>query len=61
MCDEYETTDIIEGKTKIGTIEKPCNEKPATGGIRACLKYKFHAAGSSRKKKELPAWAKSDK
>lgn len=58
MCDEYQITKIVEGKTTVETIANECDEKPATGTVKECPKYKFNAAGSSRQKKSLPSWAK---
>ena len=58
MCTEYLITTIVAGVATEETKIDDCPEKPASGNIKDCPKYKFIAAGSSRQKKGLPDWAK---
>lgn len=61
MCQEFEITNIVNGVTNFERITKECDLKPATGNIKDCPNYKFHAAGSSRRKGTLPEWASKSK
>ena len=59
MCDVYEITSIVAGQTKKEIKTYPCDSHPQD--VTKCPKYKFHAAGSSRKKPgPLPNWAAKD-
>jgi hypothetical protein len=59
MCTEYLITKIVAGETTEETKIVDCPDKPRSGNIRDCPKYKFIASGSSRQKKALPTWAKN--
>lgn len=60
MCEVYEITNIVAGKTTKKTKKYPCNNPPED--ITKCPNYKFYAAGSSRKKPgALPSWSKKDR
>lgn len=52
-------TNIVGGETTTEAVTTECNEKTTTGTVMDYHKYKFIPAASSRKKKELPGWAKS--
>lgn len=57
MCQLYETVNIVGKETKVERHTVECDKKPPGGTIEQCPNYKFIPAGSSRKKKGLPAWA----
>ncbi|RJE19041.1 hypothetical protein PHISCL_08624 [Aspergillus sclerotialis] len=59
MCTEYYITKTVGGEPKNETIIEECPEKPTSGKITDCPKYKFVPSGSSRQKKNLPSWAKN--
>ena len=59
MCEVYEITNMVVGETKKEIKTYPCDSPPED--VTQCPHYKFHAAGSSRKKPgSLPTWAKKD-
>ena len=59
MCEVYEITSIVAGETKKEIKTYPCDNQPQD--VTKCPNYKFHAAGSSRKKPgALPNWAGKD-
>ena len=57
MCEVYETVSIVGKETKVERHTVECDKKPSGGRVDQCPRYKFTPAGSSRKKKGLPAWA----
>ena len=58
MCTEYQSIDIVGGVTITGTIVEQCSEKPTTGTVKDCPRYKLVQARYSRQQENSPGRAK---
>ncbi|KAK2751443.1 hypothetical protein FQN55_000717 [Onygenales sp. PD_40] len=61
MCTEYATTSFAGARKIKQTYIKECVKKPRGKEPNECPYYLKISAGSSRKKPNLPNWAKKDK